>query len=482
MNGTLPKPDYGANPNWDWPWDKFELEPDALFTTLHERFNTRTCPIQEFRGFLLDVRQCARDSDDQAEFYANLDRRRDERVAELERAWLNVRCLMKTYYRKRLGQCQEPCCLDRLAAGKKEASKANGQTANDTPTDHYDWFRVMSGSMAFDAMVRYFDGFVRDLRQQQEEERKKEEERYRKEDEIFRQTLARAQAELDKRRKDTASKGAGGSATGEPTPLAKTAAANPTSPSPSPSVLPDGGPATAEKPPTQQSPISVSPLDTDDAASERSTQTLATTPSPPRGETEKDGLEKTQTQVFDEGISLNATTKTCPQGPSRKRRRTSDGGEAEDEEGREQVEQVGTGDRLHRQPQSCNKRRRVSSPSSLLGGDLAAASHGAHPPAPGMSPVEPQEAPTATATTARGLQNGTLDDGELVDDPSRPAYTTTTSEAAEAEAAVGKEPLEPPLPDDMEHEWWDMPDGEERVSYTQDPRMDDDPGWDFWYG
>lgn len=64
MNGVLPSPQYEYDREWRWPWWKFGLMPNVLFTTLHERFNTRTCPIQAPHTFLFDVRACAEESHD----------------------------------------------------------------------------------------------------------------------------------------------------------------------------------------------------------------------------------------------------------------------------------------------------------------------------------------------------------------------------------------------------------------------------------
>lgn len=59
MEGNLPSPDYAYDMEWKWPWAKFELPPNALFTTLQERFNTRQCPIQDPYAFHQDVCESA---------------------------------------------------------------------------------------------------------------------------------------------------------------------------------------------------------------------------------------------------------------------------------------------------------------------------------------------------------------------------------------------------------------------------------------
>ncbi len=64
MEGILPMPQYGYDSAWRWSWWKFELMPDLLFTTRHQRFNTRVCPIQDPHSFVYDVRACAVGSPD----------------------------------------------------------------------------------------------------------------------------------------------------------------------------------------------------------------------------------------------------------------------------------------------------------------------------------------------------------------------------------------------------------------------------------
>ncbi len=106
MNGILPTPEYELERHWQWPWWKFEMRPTDLLTTLHARFNTRTCPIQDPGAFIVDVRDCIEESPDIETFYAKMDERRDKRVRELERAWSNVCSLMMSLI------TSEPICGD----------------------------------------------------------------------------------------------------------------------------------------------------------------------------------------------------------------------------------------------------------------------------------------------------------------------------------------------------------------------------------
>ncbi|KAL2163547.1 hypothetical protein VTH06DRAFT_5605 [Thermothelomyces fergusii] len=160
MNGHLPTPNYPIDREWRWPWWKFKLPPDALFTTLHERFNTRSCPIQDPQAFLLDVRDCAEASDDVEEFYAKLAERRDQRVRELERAWEETSSLMSSMLLFET-ICGNPDCEDR--------QKKLGNSKNDTDTERWGAFGDLVRHMSFDRLISFFDGFVRDKRENDDE-------------------------------------------------------------------------------------------------------------------------------------------------------------------------------------------------------------------------------------------------------------------------------------------------------------------------
>ncbi|KAK3904251.1 hypothetical protein C8A05DRAFT_31983 [Staphylotrichum tortipilum] len=83
-------PQYEYDAQWRWPRWKFGLMPDLLFTTLHQRFNTLVCPIQDPHSFVCDVRACAIAWPDVDTFYTRLAERRDQRVAELKAVWSEV--------------------------------------------------------------------------------------------------------------------------------------------------------------------------------------------------------------------------------------------------------------------------------------------------------------------------------------------------------------------------------------------------------
>ncbi|KAL2187805.1 hypothetical protein L209DRAFT_764642 [Thermothelomyces heterothallicus CBS 203.75] len=166
MNGVLPSPQYEYDREWRWPWWKFELMPDVLFTTLHERFNTRTCPIQSPHTFLFDVRACAEESHDIDTFYAKLAEKRDQRVAELEAAWEEVSDRMHSLL-NRGPVCGFPGCKSMEMEDENPFSKSNNRFARSAAFCH------LSRTMAFDCLINFFDGLVRDNR---EKDRRREEE------------------------------------------------------------------------------------------------------------------------------------------------------------------------------------------------------------------------------------------------------------------------------------------------------------------
>ncbi|KAK7424281.1 hypothetical protein QQX98_000549 [Neonectria punicea] len=66
-----------------WPFWKLGLEEDDLFGDLHERFNTVPMFIQDPDAFHHDVNKIACQAADKEEFYARLQKRRDQRLDEL---------------------------------------------------------------------------------------------------------------------------------------------------------------------------------------------------------------------------------------------------------------------------------------------------------------------------------------------------------------------------------------------------------------
>ncbi|PNH38952.1 hypothetical protein VD0004_g7889 [Verticillium dahliae] len=150
MEGNLPSPDYAYDMEWKWPWAKFELPPNALFTTLQERFNTRQCPIQDPYAFHQDVCESADYSATLEEFYTQLSARRDERVRELNEAWADIASLLAWSSNWNCAGCEQ---------------QTPGESSeNDDVTSRWSKFCDLSRTMSFDSMVRFFDGWCRDRR------------------------------------------------------------------------------------------------------------------------------------------------------------------------------------------------------------------------------------------------------------------------------------------------------------------------------
>ncbi|KAI0416261.1 hypothetical protein F5X98DRAFT_388060 [Xylaria grammica] len=89
-----PQPDWSEESDkqqWNWPFSKFGFNPDILFTDLHARFNSVPCAIQDPFGWHLDVCDVAIEAQTEVEFYTLLQKRQEERFAELREAWEDTR-------------------------------------------------------------------------------------------------------------------------------------------------------------------------------------------------------------------------------------------------------------------------------------------------------------------------------------------------------------------------------------------------------
>ncbi|KAF4509341.1 hypothetical protein G6O67_003519 [Ophiocordyceps sinensis] len=80
-----PVADFDQQPQYRWQFWQVGLQEDDLFGELHQRFNTMPHPgyIQDPDAFHNDVASIARDATDKQVFLAHLQKRRDERLAEL---------------------------------------------------------------------------------------------------------------------------------------------------------------------------------------------------------------------------------------------------------------------------------------------------------------------------------------------------------------------------------------------------------------
>lgn len=66
-----------------WPAWKFGMKRDDLFTTLHDRYNTFSCSLQDPEAFHHDVYEASRDADTAEEFHRLMADRKRQRVEEL---------------------------------------------------------------------------------------------------------------------------------------------------------------------------------------------------------------------------------------------------------------------------------------------------------------------------------------------------------------------------------------------------------------
>ncbi|RSL64598.1 hypothetical protein CEP53_003992 [Fusarium sp. AF-6] len=79
-----PRVNFEEQAEYRWPFWKLGLEEDDLFGDLHERFNTVPMFIQDPDAFHHDVNEIARRALDKEDFYARLQKRRDQRLDELK--------------------------------------------------------------------------------------------------------------------------------------------------------------------------------------------------------------------------------------------------------------------------------------------------------------------------------------------------------------------------------------------------------------
>ncbi|KAH7024988.1 uncharacterized protein B0I36DRAFT_366886 [Microdochium trichocladiopsis] len=125
--------DWAAHPAWRWPWWKLGLQPNDLFTSLHEQYNTYRAPLQDFEAFHHDISEAAAAAADTADFHRRMAIRQKERLTEMIAA------------------------LDHVAL-RVTASPGvfDGASSASTWADSVAFFRHRS----LDAIVRFFGGLV----------------------------------------------------------------------------------------------------------------------------------------------------------------------------------------------------------------------------------------------------------------------------------------------------------------------------------
>ncbi|KAK3940508.1 hypothetical protein QBC46DRAFT_124709 [Diplogelasinospora grovesii] len=158
----VPTPNYDIEEHWRWPAWKFGLEPEDLFTTLYDRFNTTQAAIQEPSAFFYDVRDLAQRSDTIEEFYAGLSERRAQRLRELSDAWHDIALLLTVH----------PAPLDKCRCKGFETQHAGAlERGSSNKLEQWGRFLNLARMMSFDAVVAYFDGYVKEERERRNERR-----------------------------------------------------------------------------------------------------------------------------------------------------------------------------------------------------------------------------------------------------------------------------------------------------------------------
>jgi hypothetical protein len=79
-----PRVDFDDRPEYQWPCWNVDMDFEDLFGELHERFNTAPMFLQDPDAFHHDVAEIARRCENKADFLAQLQERRDQRLAELK--------------------------------------------------------------------------------------------------------------------------------------------------------------------------------------------------------------------------------------------------------------------------------------------------------------------------------------------------------------------------------------------------------------
>ncbi|KFH48482.1 hypothetical protein ACRE_006170 [Hapsidospora chrysogenum ATCC 11550] len=79
-----PRVDFDDQPKYRWPCWNVDMDFEDLFGELHERFNTAPMFLQDPDAFHHDVAEIAHRCQNKADFLAQLQERRDQRLAELK--------------------------------------------------------------------------------------------------------------------------------------------------------------------------------------------------------------------------------------------------------------------------------------------------------------------------------------------------------------------------------------------------------------
>ncbi|KAM0251138.1 hypothetical protein ACHAQJ_008308 [Trichoderma viride] len=164
MEPQLPKPDYVME-EWKWPWTKFSLDPEILFTTLHTRFNLRPLPIQDSEAFYRDVCECIEVSNTIDEFYSKLEERKIQREKEIDSAWEDVSST--------IGAAPWILGCERCYDPQHPEREMSPDSKNDSTAQRCSAFSSFYRTMSLDSLVNFFDGYTRDRRKRRKEGRRR---------------------------------------------------------------------------------------------------------------------------------------------------------------------------------------------------------------------------------------------------------------------------------------------------------------------
>ncbi|KAI1200778.1 hypothetical protein F5X97DRAFT_339956 [Nemania serpens] len=87
MNVEIPRPDWLFDRSYRWPAFKFGMALDELFTTLHDKYNTWPCPLQDWEAFHHDVWEMSQTATTKEELMSNVESRMKTRAEEMAKAW-----------------------------------------------------------------------------------------------------------------------------------------------------------------------------------------------------------------------------------------------------------------------------------------------------------------------------------------------------------------------------------------------------------
>ncbi|KAI0866920.1 hypothetical protein F4860DRAFT_455636 [Xylaria cubensis] len=90
MDDRWPEPDWATEREWHWESWKFGISLDAQFTSLHNRFNTWSAPLQSPEAFHHDLWELSNAASTKEELFQALEIRKRQRSEEMAEAWDSI--------------------------------------------------------------------------------------------------------------------------------------------------------------------------------------------------------------------------------------------------------------------------------------------------------------------------------------------------------------------------------------------------------